>query len=57
MIYDLAVVGAGPAGSNAARIAAKKGLSVIVLDKRQEIGSPVRCGEGLNIEFFLKENI
>ena len=57
MIYDLAVVGAGPAGSNAARIAAKKGLSVIVLDKRQEIGSPVRCGEGLNIEFFLKEKL
>ena len=37
MIYDLAVVGAGPAGLQAVKIAAQKGLKVIVLEKRKEI--------------------
>ena len=45
--YDVIVVGAGPAGSTAARYAAEKGASVLMLEKRQEIGSPVRCGEGI----------
>jgi geranylgeranyl reductase family protein len=31
--YDLAVVGAGPAGASAARAAAARGLSVLLLDK------------------------
>lgn len=45
--YDVVVVGAGPGGSVAAREAAKLGLSVLLLEKRQEIGSPVRCAEGI----------
>ncbi len=45
--YDLVVVGAGPGGSVAARKAADMGLSVLLLEKRQEIGSPVRCAEGI----------
>ena len=45
--YDVVVIGAGPAGSTAARVAAQKGLSVLLLEKRQEIGSPVRCAEGI----------
>jgi digeranylgeranylglycerophospholipid reductase len=45
--YDLVVVGAGPGGSTAARVAAEAGLSVLLLEKRQEIGSPVRCAEGV----------
>ena len=44
---DVVVVGAGPGGSVAAREAAKLGLSVLLLEKRQEIGSPVRCAEGI----------
>jgi digeranylgeranylglycerophospholipid reductase len=45
--YDVVVVGAGPAGSLAAWTAARLGLSVLLLEKRQEIGSPVRCAEGI----------
>jgi len=45
--YDVVVVGAGPGGSVAAREAARLGLSVLLLEKRQEIGSPVRCAEGV----------
>jgi len=45
--YDVVVVGAGPAGSVAARVAAEHGLSVLLVEKRQEIGSPVRCAEGV----------
>ncbi|WP_292371529.1 geranylgeranyl reductase family protein [Methanosarcina sp. UBA411] len=41
--YDVIVVGAGPAGSTAARYAAKNGASVLLLDKKREIGSPIQC--------------
>jgi len=34
-MYDLIVVGAGPAGSTVARLAAKKGFKVLILDKAQ----------------------
>ncbi len=46
--YDLLVIGAGPGGSTAARFAAKAGLKTLMIEKRPEIGSPVRCGEGLS---------
>lgn len=52
--YDIVVVGAGPAGSMAARSAAKSGAKVLILDKRHELGVPVQCGEALNEE-VLKE--
>ncbi|KAF5084052.1 MAG: NAD(P)/FAD-dependent oxidoreductase [Methanoculleus horonobensis] len=42
---DVIVVGAGPAGSTAARYAAEAGLDVILIDKRKEPGVPVCCGE------------
>jgi digeranylgeranylglycerophospholipid reductase len=45
--YDVAVVGAGPAGSTAARAAAEKGASVLLLEKDRDVGYPVRCGEGV----------
>jgi digeranylgeranylglycerophospholipid reductase len=43
--YDVIVVGAGPAGGTAARYAARRGLKVLLLDKRKEVGVPVQCGE------------
>jgi len=44
-VYDLVVVGAGPAGSTAARYAAREGLRVLLIDRRSEVGVPVQCGE------------
>lgn len=43
--YDVIVIGAGPGGSVTAREAAKKGLNVLLIEKRERIGYPVRCGE------------
>jgi digeranylgeranylglycerophospholipid reductase len=51
--YDVVVVGAGPGGSVSARGAARLGLSVLLLEKRQEIGSPVRCAEGMAHEMLV----
>ena len=48
------VVGAGPAGSTAAYAAAKNGASVLMLDRRRELGVPVQCGEAI-AEDILKE--
>lgn len=48
MNCDLVVVGAGPAGSMTAKAAAEAGLEVVLLEKRQEIGDPVRCAEGVS---------
>jgi len=45
--YDVIVVGAGPAGSTAARHAAQGGASVLMLEKDREVGIPVRCAEGV----------
>ncbi len=45
---DVIVVGAGPAGCSTAERCAKHGLDVLVVEKRQEIGAPKRCGEGLS---------
>jgi digeranylgeranylglycerophospholipid reductase len=41
--YDVLVVGAGPAGSTSAMYAAENGASVLLLDKKKEIGSPIQC--------------
>src|SRR6266571_3778928 len=42
--YDVIVV-SGPAGATVARYAARRGLRVLLVDKRKEIGVPVQCGE------------
>ena len=52
--YDVLVIGAGPAGSIAAKTAAEKGLDVLLIEKRQEIGDPVRCAEGASKEYLKK---
>ena len=45
--YDVLVIGAGPSGSTAARHAAKAGCRTLLIEKRAEIGVPIRCGEGI----------
>lgn len=44
---DVLVVGAGPAGSTAAKHAALNGANVILIDKKSEIGTPKRCAGGV----------
>ncbi|WP_337860458.1 digeranylgeranylglycerophospholipid reductase [Ferroplasma sp.] len=46
--YDVLVIGAGPAGSSAGRYASRYGLKTLIVEKRPDIGSPVRCGEGVS---------
>lgn len=43
--FDVVVVGAGPAGSLAARAAAEGGARTLLVDHRPELGHPVQCGE------------
>jgi digeranylgeranylglycerophospholipid reductase len=42
---DCLVVGAGPAGSYLAFALARQGHDVVLVEKRPEVGVPVRCGE------------
>lgn len=44
MNADIAIVGAGPAGSTAAEVAAVAGADVVLIDRKAEIGTPVQCG-------------
>ncbi len=50
--YDIVVIGGGPAGTTAARYAAMDSADVLVIEKRQEIGSPVRCAEGVSVSWL-----
>lgn len=41
--YDIVIVGAGPGGSFAAKTAAEKGASVIIIEEHPQIGIPRHC--------------
>jgi digeranylgeranylglycerophospholipid reductase len=45
--FDLIVIGGGPAGSRTAARVAGKGYRVLLLEKRERIGYPVRCAEAV----------
>ena len=45
---DVVVCGAGPAGSMAARYCAEGGVDTILIEKKVEIGAPLRCAEGVS---------
>jgi digeranylgeranylglycerophospholipid reductase len=47
--YDVVVIGAGPSGSTAARVAAEGGASVLLLEKHDQVGVPVCCAEAINL--------
>lgn len=47
--FDVIIVGAGPAGLYTAEKLADKKISTLCMEKKQEIGVPKRCGEGLGL--------
>ncbi len=53
--FDVVVVGAGPAGSLAARFAVQGGATTLLVDQRTELGTPVQCGEYLPEPAELKD--
>jgi len=52
MKYDVVVVGGRLAGSTSSLFASKGGLNVLMIEKRQEIGTPVQCAEATTKETF-----
>ncbi len=52
--WDVVVIGAGPAGSSAAREAALGGCKTLLLDRRKELGIPVQCAEYVPMAVALK---
>ena len=52
MRYDVVVVGGRLAGSTSSLFASKGGLDVLMIEKRQEIGTPVQCAEATTEETF-----
>lgn len=52
MKYDVVVVGGRLAGSSSSLFASKGGLDVLMIEKRQEIGTPVQCAEATTNETF-----
>ena len=50
--YDIVVVGGRLGGSTASLFASKSDVDVLMIEKRQEIGSPVQCAEGVTYGTF-----
>ena len=46
--YDIVIIGGGPAGTIAALTASGFGLSVLLVERDNVIGNPVRCAEGVD---------
>ncbi len=55
--YDVIVIGAGPAGGLSAGILAKKGYSVLIIEKRKVVGVPVQCAEAVSQKSFTENLI
>lgn len=49
MKRECVIIGAGPAGSLAAKELAERGVETLVIERKQEIGPPKRCAEGVTI--------
>jgi digeranylgeranylglycerophospholipid reductase len=53
-IYNTIIIGAGLAGLNAARFLSE---DTLILDRKKEIGLPIRCAEGISLYALQRENI
>lgn len=54
---DILVVGAGPAGSVAAGVAASHGLDVLLIDKKKRLGEKPHCGEFIPQKLLAEFNL
>jgi len=52
--YDVAIIGAGPAGSMACKTVAENNINVLMIERKEKIGEPVNCAEGIN-KFLFEE--
>jgi geranylgeranyl reductase family protein len=52
MMFDVAVIGAGPAGSMLARLLGEKGYLVALIEEHAQPGDPVNCSGIIGIEAF-----
>jgi digeranylgeranylglycerophospholipid reductase len=50
--YDAVVVGAGPAGARTAEVLALRGLSVVLVERNREPGTPAHCTGIVSTECF-----
>ena len=51
-MFDVVVVGGGPAGSTAARACAEKGLLTLLVEEHASVGIPVQCAGLLSLDAF-----
>lgn len=56
-MWDVIIVGAGPVGCRAGELVAKKGFKVLIIDKKKEIGKPVRCSALVSHRIFDLTNV
>lgn len=54
---DVVIIGAGPAGCVAARKVAEAGFSVLIVDKRQELGAPIQCSGAVSRHALIENDI
>ena len=57
MEFDIVIIGAGPAGSTVARKVAEAGFSVLIVDKRQELGAPIQCSGAVSRHALIENGI
>jgi len=43
--FDIAIIGAGPAGISSALFSSKLGMRAVVFEEHERVGEPVHCGE------------
>jgi geranylgeranyl reductase family protein len=51
-MYDIIIVGAGPAGCKTAELLGKEGIKVLILEEHSKIGKPVQCAGLISHRLF-----